>query len=231
MSDDIQTFDPVLFSISENKFLLEHLGTAPVIARKAAQLAPVDVNPKAVNPIIERVYELQELNRVEGTVWVGIAALKDRIKTYIEQSAKWAADAKRNKRAPRYPSLLSFDAKGRGHRGGPGSDSGRVRTYFGKAGERLPFEIHLFPETQAEWVAPGFDDKPSESTLFVDPSASRIECRVPQAAGGICGHTESYKEGSRSSFNAARARMSKHLRKASNEVEAHIELHTNEFGN
>jgi hypothetical protein len=229
MNDEIQTFDPVLFSEAENRFLLDNLGLAPVIARKNALVAH-PVNPKAVNPIIERVYELLELERVEGVKWVGVEALKDRIKTFLRENAKWASDAKRNKKAPRWPSTYSFDAKGRGHRGGPGSDADRVRTYFGPAGERLPFEINLFPDTEGEWMAPGFDDKPANEGLYVDPNASRIECRV-KVGDGICGHTESYKEGSRASFNAARARMSKHLRKATTEQEAHKELHTNEFGN
>lgn len=227
-NDDIQKFDPVTYSDAENKFLLDNLGTAPVIARKNA-LGLSGMNPRAVMPMIERVYELEELKRVEGTNWVGVEALKEKIKIWLRENAKWASDAKRNKRAPRWPSMYSFDAKGKGHRGGPGSDADRVRTYFGSAGERLPFEVYLFPENQAEWSAPGFDDKPANEGLFVDPNSNRIECRV-RVGDGICGHTESYKADSRASFNAARARMSKHLRRATEEVEAHRELHTNEYG-
>jgi len=223
--EDIQQFDPVLFSKAENEFLLAHLGEPPVVALRALA-APV--NPRAVKPILDRVHELQQLQEHEGVAWVGVETLKNAISAYLREDAKWARDRQRNKKAPRYPSLYSYDAKGRPHRGGPGSDAGRVRTYFGPAGERIPFAVDLQPENVAPWTAPGFTEQSMDPLLYIDTQSHRIECRV--AVGDhFCGHTESYKAESRASFNAARARMSKHLRKATDNVDGHRELYTNEF--
>jgi hypothetical protein len=217
----ITQFDPVSFSTEENRWLLEHLGEPKAVALR--NLTP-GINPNAIRPLVERIQELEEL----GEAWVGVDALKGAIKTYLEQDAKWAADHARNKRAPRFPSLFSFDSKGRPHLGGPGSDSGQVRTYFDAKGNRLPFAIDLIKDDLPEWVAPGFGVAESNGTeklekgLTVDSDKNRIEC--------FCGHTEQYKADSRASYNAARARISKHLRKATVDVEQHRETHTNEFG-
>lgn len=224
----LEVFDPVLYSLEENAFLLDHLGEPPIIARRNAAGTPV-VNPAAVLPLIERVFELEQLKKEDGTEWVGIEAIKGQIKTYLREDAKWAADHARHRNAPRFPSLSSYDAKGRPHRGGIGSDSDRVRTYFGPAGERLPFAIDLVPSGVGEWHAPGFTEATTEKGLRVDQTTNRIECLV-KVGEGVCGHTESYKADSRSSYNAARARMSKHLRKATENIDDHRETHTNEFG-
>lgn len=225
---EIHSFDPVKFSNAENDFLLENLGLPTVVALRKVTFP---VNPKAVKPILDRVNELIELEKHDGVKWVGIDRLKQAIYKWREQNAKWLSDYnKSGKKAPRWPSMYSFDSKGRPHWAGPGSDSGQVRTYFGPAGERIPFEVLLVPDNYVEWVAPTIAEDNSDPLLYVDPQANRIECRVP-VDGGFCGHTESYKAGSRSSYNAARARMSKHLRKATQNAEAHRELHTNEFGN
>ena len=239
------SFDPVVLSTAENLFLLKHLGEPSIVALKdtnpahaalahpkdkAAIVYPDGVVPGSVKPILDGVAELLELEKHEGLQWVGVEGIKQAIHIWLEQNAKWKRDHQRTKRAPRWPSLYSFDSKGRPHLGGPGSDSGTIKTYFGPAGERIPFAIDLMPDGLVEWTAPGFTEAPVEKGLFVDPSTNRIECRVP-VGDGFCGHTESYKSDSRQSYNAARARMSKHLRKAIVEIEAHRELHTNEFGN
>jgi hypothetical protein len=224
---EIQTFDPVKFSNAENEFLLETLGLPTAVALRQLKYP---VNPKAVKPILDRVNELEDLRKYDGSDWVGVEKLKQSIRKWQEQNIKWANDFKRSgKRAPRWPSLYSFDAKGRPHWSGPGSDSGQVRTYFGPAGERIPFEVLLVPDNFINWVAPTIAEENTDPLLYVDPDAHRIECKVP-VDGGICGHTEAYKPGSRSSYNAARARISKHLRKATANADAHRELHTNEFG-
>lgn len=240
----LQNFNPVNFSNQENEWLLKHLGEPPVIAMKDIHpelnpkahpkdsnpyIYPDGVVPAAVRPVIEGVYELMELEKAEGLQWAGIEAIKNAIRVWLRENAKWSKDAKFKRGAPRFPSLYSFDGKGRPHIAGPGSDSGVVKTYFGPAGERIPFEIELMPEYKGEWAAPTtVSEQSSSAELFIDATTNRIECRV-KTPDGICGHTESYKPGSRASFNAARARMSKHLRKATVEVEAHRELHTNEF--
>ena len=46
----------------------------------------------------------------------------------------------------------------------------------------------------------------------------------------FCGPTEQFKKDVRSYYNSARARMSKHLRSAKEEVFRHREVHTANFG-
>lgn len=215
-------FDPVRYSLEENEFLLANLGKPPVVALTSV---PPGVISKAVRPILEKVYEFQELASVGRPVsWVGIDALKERITTYLTQAKKWADDKKRFPRAPRFPSMHSYDGKNRPHRGGPGSDSGQVRTYFDERGERKPFAIDLFEQGSGGWVPEWATNKVlSTKELIDDVDSHRLECP-------ICKHTESYNTDSRGSYNAARARMSKHLRTSTLETDLHRELHTNEFG-
>jgi hypothetical protein len=131
--------------------------------------------------------------------------------------------------------MHSFDGKNRPHLGGPGSDSGRVRTYFDKEGNRVSLSIHLLGNNDGggwtpEWVqkeeppkaAPVYD-KSVTKAITDDVQAHRLECP-------ICKHTESYKDGNRASWGAARGRISRHLRKETVEVSLHRELYTNEYG-
>lgn len=222
------SFNPVLCSNPDNQFLLEHLGEPTVVAMRS--LPPL-ATAATVKPILDRVNELIALEKADGQRWVGVEACKAAIRVWLAQNAKWADDHKRKKNAPRFPSLYSYDAQGRPHRGGPGSDSGIVRTYFGKNGERIPFAIQLLPDMQLPWEAPTtLDENPLSSGLKVDTDAHRIDCLVKLDNGKICGHTESYTESNRASYNAARARMSKHLRKSTDNADGHRAVHTMEFG-
>lgn len=217
----LNQFNPVLFSIEENEWLLDNIHLPKAVALRNIQPG---INPAQIKPLLERVQELEEL----GDPWIGIEALKGAIQTYLTQNAKWESDHRRNKRAPRFPSLYSFDSKGRAHLGGPGSDSGQVRTYFDDNGNRVPFAVDLVTDETPAWLPPGFGQTGDNGTekveagLTVNSEMNRIEC--------FCGHTEQYKADSRASYNAARARISKHLRKATIEVDKHREIHTNEFG-
>lgn len=242
----LTSFNPVNLSNAENEFLLAHLGEAPVLALRNIKgvinpkasskdknpiIYPDGVTPAAVRPILEGVHEMLQLEAADGIKWVGVGKMKEAIKAWLNQNAKWANDYNKTRgKAPRYPSLYSFDARGKGYLGGPGSDSGQVRTYFGPAGERIPFEIELLSDYVPEWVAPSIHEDITDIRLKVDNESNRIECRVPIEPGRVCGHVETYKQGSRSSYNAARARMSKHLRKATEATSIHREVHTLEFG-
>lgn len=244
-------FDPVKFSRQECDFLIRNLGKPSVVALKeikgivnpAAQrgvdgrikdtnpvIYPDGVVPANVKPVLDGIYELIELEKHEGLKWVGIEAVKTALNTWVREDSKWEEAYNRTRgRAPRYPSLYAWDARGQGHWAGAGSDSGQVKTYFGPAGERIPFQIDLIYEARQDWTPPVAEDRQFKSALFLDDKAHRIECRVPNPDGTFCGHTENYKPDSRASYNAARARMSKHLRKATVEADAHRELHTLEF--
>lgn len=217
---DTNVFDPVAYSLAENQFLLDHIGEPPVVARRAIS---GNINPRAVMPVIEKVYSLEQLKSHEGTEWTGIPLLKEKIAVYIKAADRWAADKARHRGAPRFPSMNSYDARRRAHPYGPGSDTGQVRTYFGDAGERIPFAVEYVPTGAIDWSPSWVQaDRPARG-LTVNQTLGRIEC-------DICGHTESYKIESRASYNAARGRISKHLRSTTDDPDSHRELYTAEFG-
>jgi hypothetical protein len=216
----IDEIDPVLYSEEEIAWLLENLGKPPAVAFRDA--LPKGVNVRQVRPLMEKLQELEQLKEHEGQNWIGFEEVKDALRAYQREDAKWLNDTKRRRNAPRFPSLYSYDSKGRPHLGGPGSDSGRVRTYFAADGSRVNFAKPLLLDWQPEWSAPVKGEETIEIGLVNNSEFNRWEC--------FCGHTEQYKAGSRSSENAARARMSKHLRKATEEVDKHREVHTNIFG-
>ncbi len=232
-------FDPVKFSIEENKFLLKHLGQPSVVALKEIQAVhlanpnhkdknpihyPAGVIPAAVKPILDGVIELEELQKHNQQIWVGVEAIKAAIQRYVDEAEKWAAN-KGRRGAMRFPSMYTFDSRGRGHLGGVGADSGQVRTFFDANGARVPFAISLLPNGdeawKPEWLVQNAAIPAAKKSLTDNKEFSRIDC--------FCGHTESYKDGSRASYSAARARMSKHLRRATEAVDDHRELHTQEF--
>lgn len=219
-SAPISVFDPVDFSIEENEFLLSTLGQPPIVALRGL---PAAVNPQAVRPLLERVYELVEQEKHSGIEWTGVEPLKEKITVYLEKANRWQSDRRRG--APRFPSKFTYDAKRKGHRDGPGADGPKVKTYFGKAGQRIPFAIELVPFEAPEWAPEWVEaDQPVKGAgLKVDNELNRIECLV-------CHHTESFNNESRQSYNTARARMSRHLRKATDKVEDHREVYTAEFG-
>jgi hypothetical protein len=218
---EVNEIDPVIYSEEERAWLLENLGKPPAVALRDL---PKGVNIRQVKPLLEKLQELEDLQKHENQPWIGFEAVKDAIRVFSEQDAKWAADARRTKRAPRFPSLYSFDGKGRPHLGGPGSDSGQVRTYFDAKGNRIPFAKALVTDWQPEWTAPTIVDESSLGDTGITNNADlhRWEC--------FCGHTETYRKGSRSSENVAKGRMKKHLAKATEEVDRHREIIVNVFG-
>lgn len=236
-------FDPVRLSLEENAWLLKHLGEPWIVASRDVYprtnpladpkkdknpiIYPDGVNPNSVRPVIERVYDLIELEKQTGTKWVGVETIRKAAEIYLQQAKRWSED--KRKGAPRFPSLSSYDSKGRPHWSGSGSDSGQVKTYFGPDGKRENFAVEYTPSGEGTWVAE-WAEKVAEvadvpvAGLTVNKDLSRIEC--------FCGHTEKFNPDSRASFNAARARISRHLRsdKKQEFVEQHRELHTSEFG-
>lgn len=215
----MDVFEPQKYSTAENRFLLENVGKPPVVAFN--QALPEGVNPRAVRPVLQEVYDRKQLKEHDGVEWVGVDELKECIQTYLTLDAKWESDFIRSKgRIPRFPSLYTKDGKGRYHLGGAGSDADYPRTYE-KGGKRVPLSLQLDGDRDNWDVIAGSKEAPKE--IIHDEEKHRWECP-------ICSHTESYKDGSASSRNAARARMSTHLKKALDEVDLHRELHTNEFG-
>lgn len=223
MEVSTSVFDPVQLSLEECAFMLEAVDKPPIVAMARV---PAGVNPRAVRPLLERFAELQALQDHGEGEWIGTPAIKSAITAYLTQATRWAEDKRRGR--PRFPSMHTYDSRGRAHYQAAGSDSGQVRTYFAPDGSRVPFAVGLIPSSTVQWTpdwAPeGAATINTPKTLKIDSANNRIECGVPN-----CGHTESYKPESRSSFNAARGRMSRHLRSTTDRTDDHRELHTLEF--
>ncbi len=232
---EIFEFDPTLLSIEENKWLLENMDKPVYVAlqniravrlppegrNKNSVIYPDGVNPNAVRPLLEKFQALDDDQQHNRVNWVGKQAIKDCIQRWLAVDAKWESDHRRTRgRAPRFPSFYSFDSRGKGHLGGPGSDNNRIKTYFGDGGTRHELAIPLIKEEEVTWN-PGFTEQSTTEGLTVNGELNRIEC--------FCGHTERFKQDSRPSYTAARARMSKHLRNVTEEVTRHREIYTLEF--
>lgn len=215
-------FDPVKLSLEENQFIIENVGKAPVVALRNRTNPQITL--AAVKPIIDGVYELMEAEKDDPNFkWIGVSGIKRACEIYLEQAAKWAL-AKGRPGAVRFPSMYAWDQRGRPHWRGVGSDSDQVRTYFDSEGNRLPFKVSLLPAAEETWKPDWIAQAKAIPTwkLTVNKDLNRVECP--------CGATETFKPESRASYNAARARMSKHLRRVTDQVEEHRELHTTEFG-
>lgn len=226
----LTSFTPVEYNKAENKFLLDNLGKPTIVALN--QPLHSDIVPFRVREVLDRVNELEQLRIHDGMGWEGIEALKDKIQSYLTLSEKWERDwerfGKNEARVPRLPTMNTFDAKNKHHYGGPGSDSGQVRTYYDKNGERQKFEVSLNPMYAREdevWTPPTVQAPIIEAPkdILEEADKHRIECR-------LCNHTESYKEGSAASYRAARARMAGHMKKTTKDVDLHREYYLNVFG-
>lgn len=223
MEIDKNIFDPSLLSFADCHFLMENAGNVP-----ASVQYPQAVNKVTMKQWIERFYELEELQKVGKATWKGVEAVKEAIQTYLDQREQWKKEAEYG--APKFPSLYSFDSRGNAHLSAPGSDSQRVKTYFDDQGNRIPFAVNLVENVgtgkwKPSWLRNANSEPTPDSLIKEIPGKNCYECPVK-----ACGHTETFKPDSRSSQASARARMSKHMRRATLEPEVHLELHTLEFG-
>lgn len=216
---DANRINPAYFSEVECEFLLKHLGEPPVVALREAVGG---INPRAVEPLLRRVTELEEMKKHRGEDWVGIDALRGAISTYLTQMRRWRSD--RRKGAPRFPSMFAYSPKGRPIANAPGADNGIVKTYFDDKGERKTFVIELIEDDVQQWHPEWSktDEPAAQYGIAVNQELLRVEC--------FCGHTEKFKSESRASYSAARARMSKHLRHTTEDVERHREVYALEYG-
>ena len=199
---EIEVFDPATYSLEENTFFLKHLGESPLAIMQKP--LPEGVNPAAVEKGLGRIYELAQLETHKGTPWVGLEKISASITRYLTERTKWAEMSQRG--APAFPSMYAWDGKGRPHRGGIGSDSNRVSTYFTETGERRPFAVPLV-ETMPEAFAPPWvqEEEPLPSECEEDAEKGSMACPVD-------GFSTNWKPDSRQSYNLARARMSRHCK-------------------
>lgn len=197
----METFDPVKYSLEENQFFLKHLGESPVSALK--ETLPKGVNPVTVQEVLGKVYELDELQKHRGTAWVGHSAIKGSIERYLHESEKWRQLSKRG--SPRFPTMSSWDGKGRPHRGAVSSDASQVTTYLDDDGNRKPLAVRLQddgPGYETPWAQ---KEAPLPEALIEDTEKGMLQCPVD-------GWATNYNPDSRASENLARARMSKHCK-------------------
>ena len=203
----MDTFNPPRYSLEENRFFLKHLGEPPISVLE--NKLPNGVSPSAVRDVLGRIYELNELQKHQGTPWVGTEAVSSAIATYLHEEEKWRSMAARG--APRFPTMHAWDGKGRPHRGGIGSDSGGVNTYIDSNGNRKKFSVAFVDAGTDQFVAPWVkEQKPIPDNILEDWDKGRLECPVD-------GWTTSFKPDSKQSYNLARARIAKHCRSSKDE--------------
>lgn len=216
------TFDPVALSIPENVFLVEHLGKPPAVVARVT--VPDGVNPKAVMPVIEAIYALEEIKTHDKEPWTGVEPLKAACKTYIKENAGWnrLREAQGNG-FPRFPTMAGWDSKGKPAMGAVGSDSGYVRTYFDENGDRKRFAVPLHGEDTPTFLPPWIKTAVHYDKLIENDTEGWIRCP-------ICQHTERYQNESQSNRSAAQGRMARHLLTEKKQADAHRELHTKVYG-
>ena len=198
----VEEFDPATYSLEENEFFLKHLGESPLAVMQ--QPLPQGVNPAAVQAGLGRIYELSQLEEHRGTKWVGLEKIAESMTCYLTERARWKDMAARG--APAFPSMHAWDGKGRPHRSGIGSDSGKVSTYFAENGQRKRFAVPLvdiIPEAfSAPWVK---KEEPIPDACVEDAEKGTMQCPVD-------GYSTAWNVDSRQAYNLARARMARHCK-------------------
>jgi hypothetical protein len=198
----MESFQPVRYSIEENQFFLKHLGESPLAALQ--EKTPEGVNPVTVREVLGEVYDLDELEKHRGIQWAGREAVAGIITRYLDEHAKWTEMSERG--APRFPTMHTWDGKGRPHRGGVASDATHVTTYFDDNGDRQPLSLRLRDAQPTAFKAPWIKtDEVIPDSMIEDTDKGVLQCPID-------GWTANFKPESRQSYNMARARMAKHCR-------------------
>lgn len=212
----VDRFNPALLSDAENEFVLEFAGKPVIIAMREHRAG---VNPVAVRPLLERIAELEQVKQYSGHDWAGLAKLKETITTYLSQSRKWSAD--KRKGAPRWPSMHTYSSKGKAILGATGADGGIIQSYFANDGTRKSFILDLVPEELPEWMPEWSQADVPTGGITRNDELNLLEC--------FCGHREMFKADNRGSYAAARARMGKHLRSTTEDLDRHREVYAVEY--
>jgi hypothetical protein len=205
MKGTITRFEPALYSIEENLFMAEHLGESPNVALNKG--TPVNVNPKAVRPVLQRVFELIELEKHEGEAWIGVEALKSSIVTYVDSIHEWERD--KRKGAPYPPTVYEWDTRGRARMHGVGSDAHMVKTYFDENGARKELGVPLSGGIGAKYIPEWARRKAAahrvNTDLVIDMDNGKMACPV-------CQYTVNFNKDDHSKLNIAKAQMAKHMK-------------------
>jgi len=231
----MEFFDPPKYSIEENKFFLGHLGKSPAVVLDGE--LPAGVNPVAVREVIGAIYELKELEKARGQSWgifqarsadglkefTGVEAIEKSIRSYLEDYIRCLEMSKRG--GPRFPSMHAWDARGRPHSRGSGSDSGRVRTWIDSDGERHEFRVELRPSSMENFTPPWLQERAKVPEKPVeDLDKGFVQCP-------ICGWATNFDADSERGYNLALARLSSHCGRTNiSEIETHKEFRLKFFG-
>lgn len=223
-------FQPAVLSLEENRFVLDHLGESPVVACDDIDLPP-GVNVLAVRPFLEKIYNYEQQRVHRSREWAGLDLVRDSITRFLlwmDTSAKIQKHG-----GPRHASQFVVDGSGRMYKYGIGADSAAmVVSGLNKDGSRQPFGVIL-----------NKIDDPTALTLAdiapwlggSDPKTRALDCvnqlspKDPKKQGtlqcSICGATEQFNQQKMpNSWNAARARMIRHLKGADFEPDRHLVL-------
>ncbi len=224
----MERFEPAVLSLPECAFILDHLGESPTVALHGG--VPHGVNPIEITRHLTEFRTREELRAERGVPWAGFDLIKNSISAYLEWQARTREIQAQG--GPRHPSMFTWDSQGNISRGGIGSDSSdMVRSYITDDGERIKFGVTLGldPTITSDarglmpWVGVRSETHRMIDTLTHDADKGTITC-------GICQFTQSYKvKGGRGAYNMARGHMSRHLKRAKDEIARHRVLHRREF--
>lgn len=225
--------EPAEYSLEECRFLLQHIGEPAIVAVDGG--VPIGVNEVQVRPLLGRVYELEELRKHKAHAWAGIEAVKTAFAKFLQWMDTTAEIQRRG--GPKHVSMYGVDGAGRLFKYAIGSDSGMVRSAItGRNGTRERFAVELTrPDGQ---ILPSLDD--IAPWLQGDPerfAGDKVEEDWGQKKGKkflspngtirctICGRSETFRTDNHASYNAARARLIRHLKNAKEEIDRHLILH------
>lgn len=233
---DPDTFEPGLMSLPELNFMLGHLG-------EPAHVALYNLDPEKSQGIIKsrlekvltRIYELKELQTHRQVEWAGIDAIEDSITRYIDWHTR-VQEMKRRGFKRGEPSQFHWDEMGDAYKFAIGADSAElVRTEILDDGSRKPFGVQL-TMTPSQMMAMDLSDVApwiNRGKAKLRESPDKLETAVLKRQGtircSICGKSEEFDSANRQSRNNARARMAKHLKRATSEVHRHRLLLRTEF--
>lgn len=239
-------FEPACYSREELDFLLANMEKPPIVA--LSKPMPAHVNKGTVKPLLEELYDLQQLKTHERREWGfpitdaeseddavhGYEAIKDSIVRYLAWMERVDLIRDRTERAIGNPSMFAWDSTGGAFKYGIDSDAGIVRTEILPDGSRRAFGVKLVDRGRrslkslgdvAPWVSRSKAEVLKDSVVIdVDPKKSHgtLTC-------SICGKAESFPVQNRSLQNLARSRMSKHLKTEKVEAARHRLLHRKTF--
>lgn len=221
------TFEPGLLSLPELSFLLDHLGEpAHVALYKLDPEKSHGIIPSRIKVVLDRIYELKELETHRQVEWAGLDAVSDSITRYLDWHSR-VQEMKRRGFKRGEPSQFHWDEMGEPYKYAIGADSAElVRTEILDDGSRKPFGVPLTLTAGqmmqqdlsdvAPWINRGAKKVRSDDKLdeVVNGRQGTIRCTV-------CGKVEEFDTADRTKRMAARGRMAKHLKNAKTEVHRH----------